>query len=295
MERQDKELNLNYKREINRRINFFIYIIILIFIVIVGRLFYLQIIDGDKWRQAGQDQYFKELGEDFNRGAIYFSNKNGVITPAVEMFNKYDLAIDPRTLKSTFENQINQDNQQDIKDFEIKIYNNLKNIFDDYNQESNPEKDSTSTKLNFIDYDTFNNKFQKEDSAYEVLATDIPENIALKIKDLNYRGVIVQVKKSRVYYEKSLAAKVLGFVGFNKNKKTGLYGLEEFYNDVLDKSNLSNSNFFAEAFSDLNLSLSDLKKKSISNGNRMEGDLQLTIDINVEKYLNKELQNTMNK
>lgn len=211
------------------------------------------------------------------------------------MFNKYDLAIDPRTLKSTFENQINQDNQQDIKDFEIKIYNNLKNIFDDYNQESNPEKDSTSTKLNFIDYDTFNNKFQKEDSAYEVLATDIPENIALKIKDLNYRGVIVQVKKSRVYYEKSLAAKVLGFVGFNKNKKTGLYGLEEFYNDVLDKSNLSNSNFFAEAFSDLNLSLSELKKKSVSNGNRMEGDLQLTIDVNVEKYLHNQIQQTMKK
>ncbi len=296
MMENDKTSNPQYKEGLNKRINIFIAVSVFISLIIIGRLFYLQIIQGTNWRQVGEDQYFKELGDNFDRGGIYFDNKNNTISPAVEMFNKYDLAIDPETLKSNFNNKLEKDNSKTLTELQDDLYNGLQNAFIKYSKKNNEvDGNVSSSSLNFIDKDTFQNKLNKEDSAYEVLMVDIPEEIAEQIESLNYRGVIVQTKKSRVYYEKSIGAKVLGFVGSLGNIKTGLYGLEKFYNDVLEKSGVSNSNFFAEVFSDLNLSLDQLKEKSYLNNTKKEGDLNLTIDTNVEKYLNNILQETINQ
>lgn len=241
------------------------------------------------------------MGQNFNRGAIYFANKTGVPTPAVEMFNKYDLAIDPKTTNNTFTKQIaNNENNLTLNSLQENLYNTIKNIFEKYNIENKPDnstqdKNIINQEVKFVDQDTFLAKLNKANTSYEILVTDIPEEIAEELENLKVRGLIIDTKRSRVYYEKSLAAKVLGFVGFNGNQKTGLYGLERYYNDVLEKEGVSNSNFFAEVFSDLNLNLEELKKKSYLNDTKLEGDINLTMDINVEKYLQNVLQTTKTK
>ena len=61
----------------SKRINFFIFIVFSIFSLILLRLFYLQILHGKEYKSQGEDQYFFTTGDNFNRGAINFTDKNG--------------------------------------------------------------------------------------------------------------------------------------------------------------------------------------------------------------------------
>ena len=121
------------------------------------------------------------------------------------------------------------------------------------------------------------------------------EDIANSIIGLKIKGMIVNRKKSRVYFEKDIGAKVFGFVGYSDVKKVGLYGLEKYYNDILQKVGTTNSNFFAEVFSDLSsktsVSAQSLKEKT----NNTQGDINLTIDPSAQKYLHKILSDTKTK
>lgn len=303
MSEQDRERKDNYKRQINRRVNILILIICLAFLVIVSRLFYIQIIEGKKWRATGEQQYFRDIGENFDRGSIYFSNKSGVPTPAVEMFNEYDLAIDPKTLNSDFQVQIEKSQgEETLPDLRAKLFDTLNEVFQKHNQSLLPENSSSSLDKSsplesdtFLEKESFLAKLSKEDTSYEILLTKIDEGLAEDLRALHIRGLIVNTKQSRLYYEKGLAAKVLGFVGFSGSRKIGLYGLERYYNDILEKSSVSNSNFFAEVFAELNSSLEDLKKNNSLNKTKLEGDLYLTLDINVERYLQSLLQTAKTK
>lgn len=279
----------------NKRINIFVFIVILVFILIGVRLFYLQIVHGEEYKKAGEDQYFYTTGDNFDRGAINFSNLSKVSAPAVHMTNEYDLAIDPKTLKVSF----GENSSSNTEDLKKDLYAKLVNAFDKYKPTEekleNEQEELSKKKVELIDYENFSKKFDK-DSSFEILATNVNEDIANEIIGERIRGVIVNRKKSRVYFEKNVAAKVLGFVGFAGNKKTGLYGLEKYYNDVLEKVDIKNTNFFAEIFADFS-SEENTKEdiKSLIENNNKEGDLNLTIDVNVERYLNKLLLTTREK
>jgi cell division protein FtsI (penicillin-binding protein 3)/stage V sporulation protein D (sporulation-specific penicillin-binding protein) len=259
----------------------------------------LQIIHGEEYKKEGEDQYFYTTGDNFDRGAINFSNLSKNISPGVHMTNEYDLAIDPKTLLSSFEKN---KGSQNIDDWKRDIYQRLSKAFEKYSKDKVEEgveevslEEAPSSKSEFPEYDAFLKKFEK-DSSFEILATNVNEDIANEIINERIRGVIVNRKKSRVYFEKDIAAKVLGFVGYSGNKKTGLYGIEKYYNDVLEKDGVKNTNFFAEVFADFNSE--ETEKEDISSllkNNSMQGDLNLTIDINVERYLNKTLLDTRSK
>lgn len=278
----------------NKRINIFVFIVILVFILIGVRLFYLQIVHGEEYKKAGEDQYFYTTGDNFDRGAINFSNLSKVSAPAVHMTNEYDLAIDPKTIKNSL-----NDDSLDIEGFKKDLYAKLVNAFDKYKPTEekleNEQEELSIKKVELIDYESFSKKFDK-DSSFEILAINVNEDIANEIIGERIRGVIVNRKKSRVYFEKDIAAKVLGFVGFSGNRKTGLYGLEKYYNDVLEKNDIKNTNFFAEVFADFN-SKEDTKEdiRSLIENNNKQGDLNLTIDINVERYLSRLLLSTREK
>ena len=57
----------------------------------------------------------------------------------------------------------------------------------------------------------------------------------------------------RFYPGETLAAQTLGFVGFIGDEFSGRYGLERYYNDVLERDNDGMYvNFFAEIFANIN-------------------------------------------
>ncbi|MDI9354809.1 MAG: hypothetical protein QM532_01025 [Cyanobium sp. MAG06] len=82
-----------------------------------------------------------------------------------------------------------------------------------------------------------------------------------------------------------MGAKINGFVGYinNGDKKIGQYGLEQYFNNELDRKNiLGSKNYFAEVFGNNNI----LKLINTEN-NVVEdyGDVYTTIDEGVQNYL----------
>jgi cell division protein FtsI (penicillin-binding protein 3)/stage V sporulation protein D (sporulation-specific penicillin-binding protein) len=88
----------------------------------------------------------------------------------------------------------------------------------------------------------------------------------------------------RSYPYKQAGAQVLGFVGFTKDTLTGQSGLEKYYNDVLSRGGDSvYVNFFAEVFEDIGKTL-------FSDARSREGDLVLTIEPNVQLFVEDQLK-----
>ncbi len=275
-----------------RRINFFIFIIFSLFSLIILRLFYLQILHGKEYKAQGEDQYFFTTGDNFNRGSINFTDKSGNFITAVQMTNEYSIAIDPKTIQNNFDSKIK--NVQDKSSYQNQIYTQLSDIFKKSNGVIMISISATSTNNSnsLIDLNSFITKINKPDSSFEVVATNVNEDIANSIIAIKIRGVIVNRKKSRVYFEKDTAAKVFGFVGYSDVKRVGLYGVEKYYNDILQKEATTNSNFFAEVFSDLS-SKTKLTEDSLRDQiNNTQGDINLTLDPNVERNLHKVLLDT---
>ncbi len=151
--------------------------------------------------------------------------------------------------------------------------------------------DKTYEKLSAIltlDKEDFAKKASKEDDHYEIIASDLSKEDADAIRKLNLSGVsLVRIRK-RYYPGDSFASHVIGFVGFDENNnRVGRYGLERYYESILKRSDSTlYVNFFAELFANI----SDI----VSDGGR-EGDIVLTIDPDIQVFLEKELEKTRNK
>ncbi len=130
-----------------------------------------------------------------------------------------------------------------------------------------------------IDEKTFLDKAARKNDTYEEIIHRISDEDGKKISALKIPGVSVSQERWRSYPYKNLAAQTIGFVAYNGNDLMGRYGLERYYNDVLSRDPSSvYTNFFAEVFS-------DLSKNIFSNSRERDGDLVLTIEPNVERYL----------
>jgi len=177
----------------NLRINFILVLFILFSAVLVYRLFYLQIQQGEFYLALakGQRTSFQEIKGD--RGKIFFDDKNGSL---------YPVAIN--------------------KDFTY-VYICPKEIV---------EKETTAQflaeklgleKKNVVD-------LENKDSLFEIVADTVEEKTAEEIKAQKIKGVYLGTRKARFYPYETMASKVLGFVDVDSN---GNYGIEGYYNDVL--------------------------------------------------------------
>jgi len=264
------------------RVNIFIFFIFFLFILIVVRLFYLQILHSEDYKNQAEDQYVYDSGDTFDRGNIYFKDNKNSLAVAAQMSSQYDIAIDPRVIKKS---------SSASSSGEV-LYLELKSIFEEEKSKSSLVSTSTS-EINLISQEEFKNKLN-QDSAFEIIANNVSQDISNKIISKHLKGVIVNRKKTRYYPESEDAAKTLGFVGYNsnQNQKTGLYGLEKYYNDILNRStNSVKVNFFAEVFADLQNNDFIQASSTIDNLNsqNLSGDLNLTIDIGVQRFLHETL------
>ena len=263
------------------RLDFFFIFIVLLVLFISARLFYLQIIKGVYYRKEAAAQYIYKTGDNFNRGSIYFSSKNDFFIPAAQMSSQYDIAIDPRIINLNLKNLGEKAKKEKYEEF----YQKLENIFTKFNLTN-----SSSTE-NFISKELFFIKISKIDSAYEVIKQGVNQDLANNLTEAHIKGLIIQRKRSRHYPESYNASKVLGFVGYAKDQieKIGLYGLEKYYDDVLNRNNVKGGvNFFAEVFADLGQDMEQNSTLPILDSDK-SGDLNLTIDIDVQRFLHKTL------
>ncbi|MDQ3014541.1 MAG: penicillin-binding protein 2 [bacterium] len=196
---------------------------ILFGVMLVTKLYFVQIVRGEVFSEKADRQYTRPVGGVFNRGNIYFQAKDGSLMPAALLKTGYTIAINPKLLKNP-----------------EYVYQEI-------------------SKLMNFDKDDFMAKAAKSNDPYEEIARRVDSDIAKKIDTLDIAGVNAYQEKWRYYPGESTAAQVLGFVGYNKdNSLAGRYGLENQYESVLkrDDENVY-VNFFAEIFSDLHKKLTD--------------------------------------
>ena len=169
-------------------------LIFAIMAVFVVRLFYLQIIQNDYYKDLANKEQVKRLTIPAKRGLIYALNGD---KPVQLVMNEtvYTVFADPKTTSD--------DN---------KIIEVIRRIA------------GGNAKSNLSDL------LSKKDSRYQVLATKVTRAQADMIRAEGLKGVGFQENSRRVYPEGSLAAQVLGFVDFNN---VGQYGVEGELNDRL--------------------------------------------------------------
>jgi stage V sporulation protein D (sporulation-specific penicillin-binding protein) len=224
------------------RIRIISVVIFLFVLIILSRLYFIQIVHGEEYSERADRQYLKPSGSLFDRGTIYFEDKNGVLISAATLKTGYILSINNRLLKDP-----------------AKAHQKIETIID-------------------VDDESFFFKAGKKDDPYEVILKKMSEEEALLIDELGIDGVDVIKEKWRFYPGLDVGSQMLGFVGFKGNEYAGRYGLESYYEDVLERdSGREDINFFAEVFSNLS---QNFKK----DGLRTKGDIVTTVEPSVQTF-----------
>lgn len=238
------------RRDAVIRIRIITGIVIAFMAVLIVRLYFVQIVEGDAYREAGENQYIHTVRDLYKRGSVYFTTKDNEKVSAATIKSGYLLTIDPTK----------------IADAEA-VYAGL------------------SAHI-FIDHDTFIERANRKEKTYQEIEQRVENETADAIEALHLDGVKLYKNQWRYYPGKSLAARTIGFIGYDGDVLTGKYGLERYYNETLtrDSDHLS-VNFFAELFSNLGGLVFDSSEEN-------EGDVVTTIEPTVARALDKVLDET---
>lgn len=226
-------------------------------LLLVGRLYVLQIVNGSDFQDRADRQYVKTAGTIFDRGSIYFSDKDGNVVSAAGIKTGFTIAINPKKIKNAAETC-------------QKIKSNIPGI----------------------NCEDFISKAAEPNATYREVAKRISEEeikpVMADILDKDLVGVSVYKDKWRYYPANNLASHALGFVAYKGDDLTGRYGLERTYESTLErKENGAFVNFFAEMFSNI--------ENTVSDDTSLEGDVITTIEPTVQAYLETELEKVHTK
>ena len=230
--------------------------ILLLALILIGRLYQLQVFNYDFYTDKAERQYVRTKQDLYSRGSIYFTTKEGEKVSAASIRSGYALAFNP-TLITNPEETCN------------KILPFLK-----------------------ITLDRCIDRASLEGRTYVEIDSMVTTEVYEELTKLNLAGVQLYRNQWRYYPGGSMAARSIGFVGFtdkSENELHGKYGLERFYDDVLLKENEVRSvNFFAEIFS--NLGDMVYRKNKV-----LVGDIVTTMEPTVARLLDAVLQKTNDK
>ncbi|MDQ3075551.1 MAG: penicillin-binding protein 2 [bacterium] len=198
--------------------------------VLISKLFLVQVVHSRAYAKEANHQYVTPSTDIFERGSIYFQDKNGELVSGATQTLGYKLAIEPSKIN---------DGQA--------LYKQLADILE-------------------LDRDDLLLKVSKKKDPYEEIASHLSKEQADKVTALKVSGVKVFQEKWRFYPGGNMASHTLGFVGYKGDSLGGRYGLEREYDEILvrDKDN-PYVNFFAEVFSNINKTLfdDDIKKGNV--------------------------------
>jgi len=199
------------------RIRIILALVLVVGMMIIGRLYWLQIVQNGYYKERANEQYINPQGGLFDRGTIYFTTKAGIRVAAATVQEGFSVAIDPEKLV-------------DASSVFAKI--------------------DTITP---IDKSKFMASAAKKADPYEEIITNVSTDLGEKISALDIPGVIVSKDAWRYYPTGALGAQTVGIIGYaTSSVLTGQYGLEKYYDSTLTRNDdNANINFFAELFSDI--------------------------------------------
>lgn len=212
------------KSNYSTRIRFISILIFLFAVLLVGRLYILQIVETGFYKDKANRQYLSTSQNIFSRGTIYFETKDNDLVSAATLKSGFIVAVNPEILK---------------------------------------DPESVYTKINEllpIDHDTFIAKATKVKDPYEEIAVHVEESVGQKIDALKIPGLQVYNDRWRFYPGGDIASHVIGIMGFKGDDYAGRYGLERQFEPQLVRSDGAFINFFAQIFSDIKNATQDTPK-----------------------------------
>ena len=292
--------------------------------LIIGRLFFIQIIDNNYYLEKLSNKTNKIIYEDSGlRGRIYDRNNNLLVDNGLVLTIVYlkEDNVDEIELAYTISKKIDLDynklSKSYLKDFFImqndkEINNRLsKDIKDKYNKRRIKQEEYLNEKRKLITEEDIN-KYTIEDKKaiylyylmhnnYSYMEKIIKENCTMEEfmyfseNAHNLHGFYTKYTYGRVYPYKSIFKSILGNVG-NISKENKDYYLRRGY-EINDKVGLSNIEFIYDDIlkgSKKMYLLKNNEKILIKDGTR-GSDLVLTIDINLQKMVDDILSDEVMK
>ena len=234
-----------FTRGIDKRMKIVLLIFSSILLVIVLRVFYVQVVDYKKLSNLASDLWSRNLPIEASRGRIL--DRNGVVL--ADNITTTSLVLIPNQIK----------NKKEVTEKLAEILG--------------------------VSFDEMKKHVYKETSIERVHPEGrrLSYEIADKIEALNFDGVYLVKESKRYYPYDEMLSHVLGYVGIDNQ---GLSGIELQYDDYLNGENGA-IKYFSDAKGN-KLELTDLY---IEPQDGM--DLQLTIDINIQKSVERELDNVV--
>jgi len=219
--------------------------IIIFILLLVVRLYYIQVVEGETYADRANRQYINPGETLFDRGSIYFTDKDGNLISAATLATGFVLAINPKLLGDSAE---------------------------------------TYSKLNAIvplDREKFFAQAAKKEDPYEELVHHISVEAGTAIVNLDLPGVSIYREKWRYYPAGALAGNTIGFVGSDGVTLSGRYGLERYYEDTLTRSARGYDNFFSELFANVK----DLVSASTRGEGEVITSIEPTVERKLEDTL----------
>jgi len=184
-------------------------VFLLLAVLIVGRLFILQVLQYDYYSTFALDSH--EIYEKLypKRGEILFQDtRNGTEYKAATLRAFYTVYAVPSEIA-----------KEEISLSEIS---------------SVAQKISEILEFDEEETDLLLEKLNKKDDPYEPIEKKIPEEVKQKIEALDFTGIYFVEENYRYYPEANLASAVLGFYGSDEDgNQIGRYGIEGYFEEDL--------------------------------------------------------------
>ncbi len=222
--------------------------VLMVFVVLVfiAKLFYLQVIHGHSYELLADRQYVTTTSQVFDRGTIYFNQRDGTRVSAA-------------TLKNGFKITVNG-----------KLIGDPKQLYDKIG--------------GFLSYSEpeFIALVGKKDRSYIELGTNLGTDVASQISEMKLPGVTLYRNNWRFYPADALASHAIGFMAYKGDDFIGRYGLERTYQDVLARTDQRlYVNFFAEVFSDISKFISEPEEKEGDLVTTIEPTVQKNLEMTI--------------
>lgn len=243
-------------KQMRKRTDLIRVLLALCFILIVARMYDLQIISHQKYVDLAMSQQTMQNTIFAKRGEIYMMDGDNT-TPVVMNEKVYTISVDPFLLRS--------EGGKELKEDEAKIDQLVQGYA----------------------INTWDKVFANEASRYAVIAKNVPYERAKQIKEAKITGVYAQGSTKRVYPEGDLAAQVLGFV--NADGK-GQYGIEGSLN-----KELTGVNGILKTVKDVNNIPLTIGKNNVRVPAQDGKNVVLSIDRNIQKKTEDAIKATIEK
>lgn len=234
------------RAQFRSRIRFIFAAILFVALCIVVRLYFIQIVNGEEYAQKADRQFASGGSGLFDRGAIYFTRKDGALISAATLATGFLVAINPQML-------------------------------------ADPEAAYAAVAASASDMlsrDAFLAAAAKKNQVYVEVAHRLSDESGRALSEKNVPGVQVLRERWRYYPGGALAARSIGIVSYGSGDSlAGRTGIEAAYEDTLARSGDSlYKNFFAELFSNVGNLL-------VAARDAREGDVVTTIEPEVQTRL----------